>query len=39
MRAIGRLVGQPMLHVQARLGAFEDNLPVHDQDMTPRPAA
>ena len=39
MRTIGRLIGQPMLHVQARLGAFEDNLSVHAQDMTPRRAS
>lgn len=31
MRAIGRLVAQPMLHVHASLGAFEDNMTVHCQ--------
>ena len=29
MRAIGRLVTEPMLHIQAGLRALEDNLTVH----------
>ncbi|MCP3373781.1 hypothetical protein [Bradyrhizobium cajani] len=29
VRAIGRLVAKPMLHIHAGLGALEDNLTVH----------
>lgn len=35
VRAIARLVGKQMLHIQAGLRAFEDNWSIHDQDMTP----
>jgi hypothetical protein len=31
MRAVGRLVAEPMLHVHAGLRAFEDDLAVHDR--------
>ncbi|MBR0845844.1 hypothetical protein JQ607_37110 [Bradyrhizobium liaoningense] len=30
VRAVGRLVAKPMLHIHAGLGALEDNLTVHD---------
>ena len=29
MRAVGRLVAEPMLHVHAGLWALEDNMTVH----------
>ncbi|MBJ7405529.1 MAG: hypothetical protein JHD07_20355 [Bradyrhizobium sp.] len=35
MRAIARLVGKQMLHIQAGLRAFEDNWSIHDEDMRP----
>lgn len=37
VRAIGRLVAKPMLHVHAGLGALEDNMTVHDRHMMKSP--